>query len=151
MKLFSKTFAPAVCLSSSLMRAEFHRRPWAGAKGGRDIRPHQNPPFGLRGGYSPTLVRFTHDRKGSLWEGVPSSLVPFGDYSIAQLGQVVNTFFEKKSKKIFPIFPHGLTNSPTQSNQRGAGLEPTACGRGKFLCVFSRQGRESNPSPYHAR
>jgi hypothetical protein len=31
------------------------------------------------------------------------------------------------------MFPHGLTNSPTQSNQRGVGLEPTACGRGKFV------------------
>ena len=35
------------------------------------------------------------------------------------------------------MFPHGLTNSPTQSNQRGVGLEPTACGRGKFLRVLS--------------
>ena len=46
--------------SSSLVRMEFHHHHGAGAKGGRDIRPHQNPPFGLRGGYSPPLVRFTH-------------------------------------------------------------------------------------------
>ena len=43
---------------------------------------------------------------------------------------------------------HGLTNSPTQSNQRGVGLEPTACsmGWGK-VCLLCQLWESNPPSP----
>ena len=45
------------------------------------------------------------------------------------------------------MFPHGLTNLPTQSYQRGVGLEPTAYGKGKsFVCSSTKEGSQT-PRP----
>lgn len=52
-------------LSSSLTRAEFHRRGCMEWGRGRDIRPHQSP-LSLRDSYSLSLVRLTRRERHTL-------------------------------------------------------------------------------------
>ena len=81
--------------------------------------------------------------------GVPSPL----EYIITQPPPLGNTFFEKNKKRFPPVFPCGLTDSPTSCPWEGSavGLEPTAHGRGKFFRVsLAGDGVEPSAPPRSA-